>query len=118
MADEVKEVSSLSEDEQARQLIKDADNLASLDPVSRQFKLLQTLFVLFSGGRRSKTVWLGVGLLIFTALQLYLPVVQEDLRGWYPVVTGIVGFLVIYFRSVTTVALIDKIPVKTESTTQ
>lgn len=110
MAEQVQTTSSVSDEDQARQLVNDADGLSKLDPVSRQFKLLQVLFVLFSGGRRSKTVWFGVGLLVFTALQLYLPTIQEDLRGWYPLVTGVVGAMVIYFRYITATALTDKIP--------
>lgn len=95
---------SPSKEEEAAMGQQLSDAAASGNPLT----IIQSLVLVVTKGYKSKSVGLGVILIILAGVQWYLPRVESQLTGWYPLITGVVGALVIYFRARTYQSLAKK----------
>lgn len=71
--------------------------------------LLDTLKALTTKqGYKSKTVWLGVALLVVAGVQSALPELTDVLGAYGPLVSAVLGLAVVALRTVTDTPLLKK----------
>ena len=109
MTNETKPVpTSDQEKTMADQLTSLANSLSGQPTDAQKMTIFQTLYIIVTAGYKSKLVWLGFLLVVFSIIQAILPSFQEELKGWYWLILGAVGLIVMYLRGRTTLPLEKK----------
>lgn len=64
---------------------------------------------MFEGALKSKTIWFGVALQIFSEIMLYMPQFEDNLEAdTYSGILKVIGLIIIVLRIVTKVPLDQK----------